>query len=165
MGDKKGNQRLSRRDFVAGAVASAAVLGLSACSGTDGSSASAGVPTKWDREVDVVVVGAGGGGLMAACAAREAGSTALLLEKAGRVGGDTAMSAQCFIGIWPARAKQDSGVDDTIDAYMTDWKASHKWTEKGKQGVELPAEFPLSTRQLELNPETYEWMQTEAQIE
>lgn len=165
MDTKKNSQGLSRRDFVTGAVASAAVLGLAACSATDDTGVALGVPTEWDKEADVVVVGAGGGGLMAACAAQESGSVALLIEKAGNVGGDTAKSAQCFIGIWPARAKQDSGVDDTIDAYMTDWKASHKWTEKGKQGVELPAEFPLSIRMLELNPETYEWMQTEAGIE
>jgi 3-oxosteroid 1-dehydrogenase len=46
----------------------------------------------WDEEYDVVVVGSGGGGMMAALAAQDAGLSALVIEKASKFGGSTALS-------------------------------------------------------------------------
>jgi succinate dehydrogenase/fumarate reductase flavoprotein subunit len=46
----------------------------------------------WDKETDVLVVGSGGAGLVAALAARDAGASALVIEKATVVGGTTAVS-------------------------------------------------------------------------
>ncbi|MFZ3416817.1 FAD-dependent oxidoreductase [Arthrobacter sp. 3Tela_A] len=46
----------------------------------------------WDEEFDVVVIGSGGGGLVAGLAAREAGGSALVVEKRDLIGGSTAMS-------------------------------------------------------------------------
>lgn len=45
-----------------------------------------------DTTVDVVVVGAGGAGLAAAVSANEAGSSVIVLEKMGKVGGNTILS-------------------------------------------------------------------------
>lgn len=46
----------------------------------------------WDKEVDVLVVGAGAGGMSAAITAQVAGRSVLLVEKTDRVGGSTAVS-------------------------------------------------------------------------
>ncbi len=68
----------------------------------------------WDREVDVVVVGAGAAGCAAALAASERGLSALVLEKGEKAGGGTAYSSG---GLWMpcnhfARA---AGIADSVD--------------------------------------------------
>lgn len=156
------SKNMSRRAFLASAAASAAALGLAGCAAGGAQTASAAggaIPTKWDKEADVVVVGAGCAGFMASCAAREQGSSALLLEKMSMVGGDTAVSGQTIQGIWPAKVKELYGVEDSIEAYMEDWKKSHFGTVKGRRGEPLPDEFPFSQRELELLPEVYEWLE------
>lgn len=62
---------ISRRSFLsAAAVASAGAMTRPAFAG---STAASNLPSKWDDEVDVVVLGCGGAGLMAACQAHDAG--------------------------------------------------------------------------------------------
>jgi succinate dehydrogenase/fumarate reductase flavoprotein subunit len=51
------------------------------------------MPTGWDREVDVLAIGAGMGGMRAALVAALHGFEVLLCEKTGQVGGTTATSA------------------------------------------------------------------------
>lgn len=73
-------------------------------------------------EWDVIVVGAGGAGLAAATAAAEAGARVLLLERAGRVGGTTALSSG-LISAAGTRAQRRAGiVDDTPDTHYADMK-------------------------------------------
>jgi 3-oxosteroid 1-dehydrogenase len=55
------------------------------------------MPGQWDRSFDVIVVGSGAGGLTAALTARSAGAEVLLVEKAPKFGGSTALSGG---GIW-----------------------------------------------------------------
>lgn len=59
-------------------------------------------------EVDVLVVGSGGGGMTAAMAAKAAGLETLLVEKADRFGGSTALSGG---GMWVpgARVQREAG--------------------------------------------------------
>lgn len=55
------------------------------------------VPAKWDRTVDVVVVGAGGAGLTAAITAKEAGvKNVVVLEKMAFAGGNTVRAGGGF---------------------------------------------------------------------
>ena len=49
-------------------------------------------PARWDRTVDVVVLGSGGAGLVAATLAHDGGAEVLVLEKAELIGGTTGVS-------------------------------------------------------------------------
>lgn len=72
-----------------------------------------------DRDVDIVVVGAGGCGLTAAIAAAEAGASVALLEKEERAGGNTWLST----GSVPAagsRFQREAGVEDAPEIMAED---------------------------------------------
>jgi succinate dehydrogenase/fumarate reductase flavoprotein subunit len=47
---------------------------------------------KWDREADIVVIGSGATGLPSAIVAREAGSSVILVEAEGDIGGHAIIS-------------------------------------------------------------------------
>jgi succinate dehydrogenase/fumarate reductase flavoprotein subunit len=66
---------------------------------------------KWDREVDVVVVGSGGAALTAATLAADGGAEVLILEKAAQLGGTTAVSGG--IAWLPCNHKMaEAGIED-----------------------------------------------------
>jgi 3-oxosteroid 1-dehydrogenase len=73
------------------------------------------LPSKWDREVDVVAIGSGIGGLSAAITAHEHGASALVLERSDQVGGVTALSmGEVWVaGNHHARAL---GIDDSVES-------------------------------------------------
>lgn len=56
-----------------------------------------GIPGKWDREVDVVIVGYGGAGSAAAIEAHDAGAEVLILESTEQGGGNTRVSFGGFL--------------------------------------------------------------------
>jgi len=68
---------IDRRGFLTSGAAAGAV----AMAAAPAQSAQAQEPLRWDREVDVVVIGAGAGGLTAAIAAREKGASVVIVEK------------------------------------------------------------------------------------
>ena len=116
-------QGLSRRNFAGrsgNGPSGVAAAGLAGCSpkssGEPSSSSSAGgaaVPSSWDGEYDVIVCGGGGSGSTAAYSALENGaSSVVVLEKAGAIGGTTALAEGAIQASGTQWQKDIAGVDD-----------------------------------------------------
>lgn len=73
---------------------------------------------RWDKEVDVLVVGSGAGGLLAALVAARGGAEVLIVEKDRRWGGTSATSGG---GIWIPGSDQarTAGFEDNLDDAFT----------------------------------------------
>jgi hypothetical protein len=114
--------RISRRDFIK---TTAAGLGAGAVVGPRSLAAdSQSPPVHWDREADVVVVGAGATGLPAAIEARERGSSVLLLEANWDVGGHAILSGGNVALGGGTSAQRKYGITDSPDLLfsdLTDW--------------------------------------------
>jgi len=115
------------------------------------------IPTKWDEESDVVIVGYGFAGSAAAIAAHDAGAQVLLIEKAPEKykGGNSRISGN--IVFWPndvEKAKiyfraltgpyMDNISDELVNAWATEMHANRAWLEElGMKPLTIgPAEFP-----------------------
>lgn len=90
-------KKLSRRDFIKGAAASAALVTagsvLSACANESSNSQEGNKESvAWDMETDVLIIGAGGAGMCAGYEAAQAGAKALILEKSAIFGGTSIRS-------------------------------------------------------------------------
>ncbi len=116
---------LTRRDLIRNAGlagAAAAVGGLIAP--TAASAQAATPPTRWDREADVVVIGAGAAGMPAAIVARESGSSVIVIEAELDIGGHAICSgANIPLGGGTSIQKQ-AGIEDSPDLVyrdLTDW--------------------------------------------
>ncbi|HXQ50507.1 MAG TPA: FAD-dependent oxidoreductase [Stellaceae bacterium] len=81
-------------------------------------------PAKWQRQADVIVIGAGASGLPAAIVAREAGSSVILIEAQPHTGGHgTCSGGNVPLGGGTAMQKK-YGIVDTPDLLfrdLTDW--------------------------------------------
>jgi succinate dehydrogenase/fumarate reductase flavoprotein subunit len=106
--------RLSRRNFIAGATGAAlatagAAVGLAGCStpaaSADGSEKDFWLPDTWDYEADVVCTGYGGSGATAALFADDKGSSVICLEKAPSEGGGSTRMSGGFL-FWASDADQ-----------------------------------------------------------
>lgn len=119
-------KKVSRRDFVR---AAAAGLGATALTGmesasTDAAQASAQIPKHWDREADVVIIGAGATGLPAAIEAIENGASVIIVDANTDVGGHSIVSGgNIALGGGSARQKKYGVVDspDLLFSDLTDW--------------------------------------------
>jgi urocanate reductase len=115
------NASLNRRSFLT----SGAAVGAAAMAAMPAQPAQA-QAISWDREVDVVVIGAGAGGLVAAIAAREKGASVLIVEKNFDIGGRAMMSfGGLYIGGGNAIQKS-IGMQDTPDLVFEDWSRPEK---------------------------------------
>src|ERR1039458_1177189 len=119
---RENKQGFSRRDFVkttAAGVGAAALAGLGA-KAVEGAE----VPRHWDKEADVVVVGAGATGLPAAIQAVEAGASVILIDANFDVGGHAILSGgNVALGGGTSRQKK-YGIEDSPDLLfrdLTDW--------------------------------------------
>lgn len=114
--------KCGRREFFRLAGLSAVGAGVAAgCGGgqrsTDDYLAGGGV--SFDRETDVLIIGAGGAGLWAAYAATDAGAGTVVVDKAPTYGGDTILSC----GVLPVhgtKAQEAQGVEDKGADYWWD---------------------------------------------
>jgi succinate dehydrogenase/fumarate reductase flavoprotein subunit len=82
------------------------------------------VPTTWDREADVVVIGSGAAGLTAAIVARETGSSVIVLESEKHIGGHAITSGGNVALGGGTRIQKKYGIEDSSDLVfrdLTDW--------------------------------------------
>lgn len=117
MKNRDKSQVVSRRGFIKNAALGAGAVALSGFGVPEIKAMP--VPRKWDREADIVVVGAGGGGLCAAIEAASEKSTVLLLEKMSAVGGDTIISGSAVIAGGTSIQKK-AGVQDSPEKFFND---------------------------------------------
>ncbi len=126
MGDKK-RRAISRREFVqkAGAGAAGAVGAGSLpapAAGAQGTCSS--IPTTWDLEADVVVVGSGATGMPAAIRARDHGASVLVVDTNYDVGGHAMLCAGNIPLGGGTSAQKKYRIEDSPDLLfrdLTDW--------------------------------------------
>src|ERR1700688_3897207 len=129
MGDMKKNEReektFSRRDLIKTTAAGAGAAALGALGFEDTQAQTR--PAKWDKEADVVVIGAGATGLPAAIEAVEAGASVILIDANSDVGGHAIISGgNIALGGGTSRQKK-YGIEDSPDTVfrdLTDWSAA-----------------------------------------
>jgi len=92
--DKTIKKGLSRRDFIKTATVGAGATALAGFSRVEAKEA--GLPEKWDKVADVVVVGCGGAGTTAAITANDAGAKVIIVEKAPEGGGNSRIGGGQF---------------------------------------------------------------------
>lgn len=118
---------LNRRDLVlsAGVVAAAGASAITTSASAQTSEPLDGrLPAQWQHEADIIVVGSGACGLPAAIAARESGSSVIVVEAQPHVGGH----ARCSGGNMPlgggTSIQKRYGIEDSPDLVfkdLTDW--------------------------------------------
>jgi succinate dehydrogenase/fumarate reductase flavoprotein subunit len=113
---------LNRRDLLISGGAAAAASGVAAVSSVSAQAPQ--VPAKWEREADVVVIGAGATGFTAAIVAREAGLSVVMLEAEQHIGGHAITSGGNVPLGGGTSAQKKHGIEDSSDLLfrdLTDW--------------------------------------------
>ncbi len=113
---------LSRREFIEKTALGAAVL--TGLAGTEAQGRGKPGGGQWDKEADIVVVGAGATGLPAAIEAVEQGATVVLIDANWDVGGHAILSAGNLALGGGTSAQRKYGIADSPDilfADLTDW--------------------------------------------
>src|SRR5258706_2376443 len=117
--------KISRRDLIkTGAVAGAAAAAGGLASPNLAAAQAQALPTRWDREADVVVMGAGAAGMPAAIAAREAGSSVIIIEAEQDIGGHAICSGANIPLGGGTSIQKKAGIEDSPDLVyrdLTDW--------------------------------------------
>ena len=128
------NQNCTRRNFLAAAAMGTGLIaasGLAACADADPRPApDAGT---WDKETDVVVVGAGLGGMVAAATALEEGAQVTVLEASVRTGG-TALLCSGTLGFGGKEITLENLLKDApladpalLETYVEGWSRLTEW--------------------------------------
>src|SRR3974377_272159 len=85
--EEKDSKKISRRQFLKRTAFAGAAAAVGSLISKDPVLAARKSSSKWNREADVVVIGAGATGLPAAIVAREAGASVILIEAEPDIGG------------------------------------------------------------------------------
>jgi len=122
-GEKK-QKLMSRRDFVKGTAAGVAgglVAGTAgAALAAPGAKTKPGMPIKWNKEADVVILGSGAAGLAAAVEAVENKASVIMIEKKNDVGGSGVISwGGTGLG-GGTRQQKKLGIEDSADLIFKD---------------------------------------------
>jgi hypothetical protein len=144
--NKPSKKNILRRDFMK---TTAVCVGATAVAGFGATAAkTAGLPEKWDKEVDVVVVGCGGAGITAAITAHDAGAKVMILEKAPEGGGNSRIGGGQF-SYSTAEKKVDAAAylytacngttpKDVCQAWADEMVSNVEWLEKMGVTARLP---------------------------
>src|SRR6202521_6157383 len=120
--DRQDQNAFSRRDFIK---TTATGAGAAALTGIGVEAARPeGRPARWDKEADVVVIGAGATGLPAAIQAAEGNASVILIDANTDVGGHAILSGgNLALGGGTSRQKKYGVVDspDLLFSALTDW--------------------------------------------
>lgn len=113
-------KKVNRRDFLktSGGIALAGVA-AGGLLGTPSRASGAGMPEKWDEEVDVVVVGSGFAGLAAAIEAQQAGASVAVLEKMPVHGGNSIINGGVF-AVAGSPKQEAEGIKDSPELLLED---------------------------------------------
>src|ERR1700722_6221436 len=120
--DKQVQNGVSRRDFIKSTATGAGAAALTGL-GVEHANAEA-RPAHWDKEADVIVIGAGATGLPAAIQAAEGGASVILIDANTDVGGHAILSGgNLALGGGTSRQKKYGVVDspDLLYSDLTDW--------------------------------------------
>src|SRR5437868_6980364 len=117
--------KISRRDLIkTGAVAGAAAAAGGLASPNLAAAQAQALPTRWDREADVVVIGSGACGMPAAIVAREAGSSVIMIDAEADIGGHAICSGANIPLGGGTSIQKKAGIEDSPDLVfrdLTDW--------------------------------------------
>jgi len=121
MSKKATEKGVGRRNFLKGAAVAAGAAGLAALGAKEVKAESKPwLPAKWDKEADVVVVGAGATGLPAALEAVERGASVILTDQHSDVGG-SGMISWGGTGLGGGtRVQKLLGIEDSADLIFKD---------------------------------------------
>jgi succinate dehydrogenase/fumarate reductase flavoprotein subunit len=141
-----------RREFLK----SAAVTGVAAASPAFGQSAS-GTPARWDKEADVVIIGAGAAGLPAAIEAAENKASVIVVEANRDVGGHAILSGGNVPLGGGTSAQKKHGIKDSPDLVFSDLT---DWSVVQPNGA---ADYRFNDREIvrafaDHSAPTYEWL-------
>ncbi|AQW80577.1 flavocytochrome c [Campylobacter pinnipediorum subsp. pinnipediorum] len=109
-------ENMSRRNMLKMSMIGASALALS---GINASAALNSKDVKFDEEYDVVVIGSGYAGMAAAITSAEKGLKVLVIEKMGRLGGNSVINGGLFAVVNSPKQKTE-GVKDSFETYMND---------------------------------------------
>lgn len=150
--------KLTRRQFLKGAAVASAAAAASGMLDLTPAAAQGAIPTKWDYEADVVVIGSGSTGMPAALRSRELGATVIVVEGNFDVGGRaiTAGDAHTIGGGTKIQAKNN--VQDSPDQFFQDLC---DWTVAGQDGYPdyRYNNFELMRAVANVGPEIFDWME------
>lgn len=145
--------KVSRRSFLKQAAATTVGAAVS------GAALAAPLPAKWDREVDVVVLGAGGAGLMAAIQAHDAGAKVLLLDKGHSPYHSATRMCGGLFTAYGTKIQKAQGVQDSAEQFAKDVLAYggymnfpdivRAWTAKSGEVFDWLADRGLAEHRLE----------------
>ena len=110
------NQSLSRRDFVKISAVGASML---AFGGINANAAMKDKDVKWDEEFDVVIIGSGFAGLAAGIKAAKRGLSVAIIEKMGRVGGNSTVNGGIF-AVPGSELQKKNGIKDSKELFISD---------------------------------------------
>ena len=109
-------QGLSRRDFVKFSAVGASALALSSMNLVAAMNEK---DVKWDEEFDVVIIGSGFAALAAGVTSAKKGNKVVLIEKMGRLGGNSVINGGIF-AVPNSDIQKKAGIKDSTELFMND---------------------------------------------